>query len=74
MELCGGKPQINSWEKLDEIPAQTPLSVQISKDLEKAGFKFCGPTIVYAYMEAAGMVNDHLSTCPCHKRVSKDLN
>jgi DNA-3-methyladenine glycosylase I len=70
----GGKPQINSWEKLDEIPAQTPLSVQISKDLKKAGFKFCGPTIVYAFMEAADMVNDHLSTCPCHKRVSKDLN
>ena len=70
----GGKPQMNTWKTLDKIPAQTALSVQISKDLKKAGFKFCGTTIVYAFMQSVGMVNDNLSTCPCHKRVSKDLN
>ncbi len=48
------------------VPPQTPLSVQMSKDLKKAGFKFCGPTIVYAWMQAVGMVNDHVVTCHCH--------
>ena len=49
-----------------DVPAETPLSRQISKDLKKAGFKFCGPTIVYAFMQATGMVNDHIVTCRCH--------
>ena len=70
----GGKPQMNAWKTLDEIPAQTPLSVQISKDLKKVGFNFCGPTIVYAFMQAVGMVNDHLLKCPCKDRVSKKVN
>jgi DNA-3-methyladenine glycosylase I len=48
------------------IPTQSPLTVQISKDLKKAGFKFCGPTIVYAFMEATGLINNHLTTCPRH--------
>lgn len=48
------------------IPTQSPLSVQISNDLKKAGFKFCGPTIVYAFMEASGLFNNHLTTCPRH--------
>ncbi len=48
------------------IPTQTPLSAQISKDLKKAGFRFCGPTIVYAFMEATGLINNHLTTCPRH--------
>ena len=51
------------------MPAQTELSQAISKDLKKRGFKFCGPTIVYAFMQAVGMVNDHLVTCPCHELV-----
>lgn len=51
---------------LADVPAQTALSQQISKDLKKAGFKFCGPTIVYAFMQATGMVNDHLISCHCH--------
>lgn len=64
-----GKPlQTNLTSKAD-IPTQTPLSLQISKDLKKAGFKFCGPTIVYAFMEAVGMVNDHVISCPRHKAV-----
>ena len=48
------------------MPTQSPLSVQISKDLKKAGFKFCGPTIVYAFMEATGLINNHLTTCHRH--------
>lgn len=60
----GGRPVVNAWTTLDQVPASTPVSEQISKDLRKAGFKFCGPTIVYAFMQAVGMVNDHLVTCP----------
>jgi DNA-3-methyladenine glycosylase I len=52
------------------VPTQTDLSVKLSKDLKKAGFRFCGPTIVYAFMEAVGMVNDHLTTCHRHGPVS----
>lgn len=59
-----GAPLVNRYATLAEVPAQTPLSVQISKDLKKEGFKFCGPTIVYAWMQACGLVNDHLTTCP----------
>ena len=61
-----GTPIQNRWTSLSEVPAQTPLSVQVSKDLKKAGFRFCGPTIVYAFMQATGMINDHLVTCPRH--------
>jgi DNA-3-methyladenine glycosylase I len=53
------------------IPAQTPLSLKISKDLKERGFKFVGPTIVYAFMQAVGMVNDHLVTCHRHKPLAK---
>ncbi len=68
-DYVGGKPIINRNRKMGDYPAQTPLSAQISKDLKAAGFKFCGPTIVYAFMQAVGMVNDHLVTCPRHKAV-----
>lgn len=67
----GGTPLQNRFESMDQIPTQTPLSAQISKDLKKEGFRFCGPTIVYAFMEAVGMVNDHVVGCPCHDRVAK---
>ena len=66
-----GAPIQNVWRSMAEVPAETPLSRQISKDLKKAGFKFCGPTIVYAFMQATGMVNDHLVTCPCHASVAR---
>ncbi len=56
-------PIQNHWTTWEEVPAQTPLSVKISKDLKKRGFKFVGPTIVYAFMQAIGMVNDHLEKC-----------
>lgn len=58
------KPIINAWANLSQVPAQTPLSQQISRDLKAAGFKFCGPTIVYAFLQASGVVNDHLVGCP----------
>ena len=61
-----GMPIQNTWCSLDEVPAFTPLSEQISKDLKKAGFRFCGPTIVYAAMQAMGLINDHLVSCPRH--------
>lgn len=56
-------PIINSWTSMSEIPAQTPLSEKISKDLKKRGFNFVGPTICYAFMQAIGMVNDHVISC-----------
>ena len=59
-----GKPLVNHWTSMDQIPAETDLSKQVSKDLKKEGFKFCGPTIVYAFMQATGMINDHLVGCP----------
>jgi DNA-3-methyladenine glycosylase I len=57
------QPIINTWTKMNEIPASTPLSEAISKDLKKRGFNFVGPTIIYAHMQATGMVNDHVVTC-----------
>ena len=72
-EFCwsyvGGATIVNRWANQGEVPAFTPLSQRMSKDLKKAGFKFCGPTIVYAWMQAVGMVNDHLITCPRHGEV-----
>lgn len=56
-------PVKNHWKKMEEIPATTPISDQISKDLKKMGFKFVGSTIIYAFMQATGMVNDHVTDC-----------
>ena len=60
------QPVVNHFQQLKEIPAQTPLSVEISKDLKKRGMTFVGPTIIYAHMQAIGMVNDH--QLHCYKR------
>ena len=65
-----GAPLQNRFSSMAEVPASTPLSERISKDLKKAGFRFCGPTITYAFMQAVGMVNDHIVTCPAHDRVA----
>lgn len=65
-----GQVQQNRWTSLSEVPAQTPVSQAMSKALKAEGFAFCGPTIVYAFMQATGMVNDHLVTCPCHAKVA----
>ena len=65
------KPVINHWRSLSEVPAKTPLSDTLSKDLKKRGFKFVGSTIVYAHMQATGMVNDHVTGCFRHKEVQQ---
>jgi DNA-3-methyladenine glycosylase I len=65
-DFVDGKPIINRHRWMADVPAETELSRAISKDLKARGFKFCGPTIVYAFMQATGMVNDHLTTCPRH--------
>ena len=62
--LPEGKPVINHWKSLSEIPASTPLSDAISKDMKKRGFRFFGTTICYAHLQATGFVNDHLDECP----------
>ena len=62
-QFVDGKPIVNSWQKMSEIPAQTEESVILSKDLKKRGFNFVGPTIMYAHMQATGMVNDHTTDC-----------
>lgn len=61
-----GKPILNHFKTKEDVPATTELSDALSKDLKKRGFKFVGSTIIYAHMQATGMVNDHLLTCPCH--------
>jgi DNA-3-methyladenine glycosylase I len=58
-----GKPIVNHWKSLSEVPATTPISDSISKDLKKRGFKFVGSTVIYAHMQATGMVNDHVLDC-----------
>jgi DNA-3-methyladenine glycosylase I len=64
--FVGGEPRINRPESPDDVPAQTDDSAALSKDLKKRGFKFVGPTIVYSFMQAAGLVNDHLAGCERH--------
>lgn len=61
--FTGGKPIVNSFERLSELPAKTELSETIAKDMKKRGFRFLGPTVMYAHLQATGMVNDHLLTC-----------
>ncbi len=66
-----GKPVVNEWKKVSQIPTKTPLAEELSKDLRSRGFKFVGPTIIYAHMQATGMVNDHLVDCPRWKEVQE---
>jgi DNA-3-methyladenine glycosylase I len=61
--LVGGAPLVNGWKDLADIPAETPVSRGMSKDLKRRGFRFVGPTVCYAFMQATGMVNDHVATC-----------
>lgn len=62
-QFVGGKPKINRWQNVKEVPATSPESDALSKDLGKRGFKFVGSTICYAFMQAAGLVNDHTTDC-----------
>jgi DNA-3-methyladenine glycosylase I len=67
--IAGGKPLRNGWASIAQVPAQTENSVVMSKELKKRGFKFVGPVIVYAWMQATGMVNDHMKDCFRYKKV-----
>lgn len=69
-QFVGGKPKQNRWKTLKEIPAKTRESDAMSKDLKLRGFRFAGSTICYAFMQAVGMVNDHITSCYRHKRLS----
>ena len=62
-QYVGGNPKVNAWKTLKRLPAETKESIAMSKALVQRGFRFVGPTIVYAFMQAVGMVNDHLVTC-----------
>ena len=66
-----GKPLVNRFKTRDKIPAQTEMSLALSKELKHRGFNFCGPVIVYAFAQAVGMVNDHLTTCFRHEECVK---
>jgi DNA-3-methyladenine glycosylase I len=68
-EFVDGKPKVNRFRTVRQVPAETATSRAMSKELSGRGFKFCGPTIVYAFMQAVGMVNDHLVTCYRHQAV-----
>jgi DNA-3-methyladenine glycosylase I len=69
--FVGGKPIVHRLTDYKTAPAKSPESEALAKDLKARGFKFCGPVIVYAFMQAVGMVNDHEIACPRHKAVSK---
>jgi len=68
--FVGGSPRVNNWKRLSDIPAATPESEAMSRDLIRRGFGFVGPTICYAHMQATGMVNDHLVSCFRHSELA----
>ena len=70
-DFAGGAMQVNRFRSTKQVPAETDISLQMSKELGRRGFKFCGPTIVYAFMQAVGMVNDHLLTCHRHEACAR---
>jgi DNA-3-methyladenine glycosylase I len=71
-DLIGGKPIVNLSRKMGEIPAETPVSRAMSKDLKRRGFRFVGPTICYAFMQATGMVNGHVARCFRYKEIMEE--
>jgi len=72
-EFVGGAPIVNRWEAIAQIPAVSPESEALSKDLKERGFTFVGPTIMYAHMQAVGMVNDHETGCFRYKEIIESL-
>ena len=68
-QFVGGRPIVNRRKTMKEMPARTPEAEAMSRDLKRRGFRFVGPTICYAFMQATGMVNDHLVTCFRHRAV-----
>jgi DNA-3-methyladenine glycosylase I len=73
-EFVGGRPRRNRWKGLGDIPAETPESQAMSRDLRRRGFRFVGPTICYAFMQACGMVNDHVVSCFRYREVATGRN
>ena len=71
-QFVGGQPKINKLRSWSDVQAETPESQAMSKDLIRRGFKFVGPTICYAFMQAVGMVNDHLITCFRYKEINRN--
>ncbi|RXF74428.1 DNA-3-methyladenine glycosylase I [Hansschlegelia zhihuaiae] len=69
--FIGDRPLVNSWREIGQVPASTPVSEALAKDLKRRGFAFCGPVIVYAFMQAVGMINDHMVDCWRHAEVAK---
>jgi DNA-3-methyladenine glycosylase I len=70
-QFVGGAPRVNAWRTMKSVPAETPESQSMSKDLKKRGFNFVGSTICYAFMQAVGMVNDHLLDCFRYRELTK---
>lgn len=66
-----GKPLVNRWERKEDVPPNTPLSDAVARELKRLGFRFMGPTVVYAHMQATGLVNDHLASCFRHAELSR---
>lgn len=69
-DFVGGEPLVNRWQSMAEVPPVTPLAEQISKDMKRRGFSFLGPTVMYAHLQATGLVNDHLTDCFRWKELS----
>ena len=69
--FVGGAPIVNRWRRLTDIPAQTGESAAMSKELKRRGFRFVGPTVCYAFMQAAGLVNDHVTACFRYRQVAE---
>jgi DNA-3-methyladenine glycosylase I len=69
--FTGGKPIVNKWRELKELPPRTDLSDEVSRDLKKRGFKFLGSTIIYAHLQATGIINDHLTDCFKYAELSR---
>ena len=65
-----GRPLQNEWSRIGDVPAQTPLAVEVAKTLKARGFRFCGPVVTYAFMQAVGMVNDHVTDCFRHAEIA----
>jgi DNA-3-methyladenine glycosylase I len=72
-DFLDGRPRVNNYRSVSQVPAESEISRKMSKELKRRGFKFCGPTIVYAFMQAVGMVNDHLVTCYRHQALARPV-
>lgn len=72
-QFVDGQTIVNKWERHEEVPSETVISRKMSKQMKKDGFTFVGPTICYAYMQSAGLVNDHETTCSCYEEINKSI-